>query len=152
MEVEPGTHFLYNTLGTYMLSAIITKVTGMPAGEYLRPRLFEPLGIEDWWWEACPKGFHTGGFGLNLRTGDIAKFGQFLLQKGMWDGKQLLNPEWIGEATSYQVKNFGEKDWGSGYGYQFWRCSAEGVFRGDGACGQLRRKTLQRERKAAKER
>jgi len=137
IPLEPGSRFLYNTAATYVLSAVLQKVTGMPTGEYLRPRLFEPLGIEDWWWESCPKGIHTGGFGLNIHTRDIARFGQFLLQKGMWEGRQLLDPAWIAEATAYQVKNFGEKDWGAGYGYQFWQCVPEGVFRGDGAFGQL---------------
>lgn len=137
IELEPGSRFLYNTASTYMLSAVIQKVTGLQTGEYLRPRLFEPLGITDWWWEVCPKGIHTGGFGLNLRTSDLAKFGQFLLQRGMWEGKQLLNPEWIDEATGFQIQNFGERDWGAGYGYQFWRCTPEGVYRGDGAFGQL---------------
>ena len=137
LELEPGSRFLYNTAATYMLSAVIQKVTGLQTGEYLRPRLFEPLGIRDWWWEVCPQGIHTGGFGLNLRTSDLAKFGQFLLQRGMWEGRQLLNPEWIDEASSLQAQNFGEKDWGAGYGYQFWRCTQEDVYRGDGAFGQL---------------
>lgn len=134
---EPGSCFLYNTPATYMLSAIIQKVTGMNTGDYLSPRLFEPLGIENWWWEACPAGIHMGGIGLNLTTSDIAKFGQFLLQKGMWNGKQLLNSAWIEEATGFQIQNGGERDWGMGYGYQFWRCEPESVYRGDGAYGQL---------------
>lgn len=137
IPLEPGSRFVYNTAATYMLSAVLQKATGLQTGEYLRPRLFEPLGIEDWWWETCPQGIHTGGFGLNLRTEDIAKFGQFLLQRGMWEGKQLLSPEWIDQAAAFQIQNTGEKDWGMGYGYQFWRCVPRDAYRGDGAFGQL---------------
>ena len=121
---------------TYMLSAILQKRTGETLTRYLTPRLFRPLGIPVPQWDSDPDGVNLGGFGLNLDTRSIARFGQFLLQKGCWNGRQLLNPEWIEEATSFQVENFGEKDWGQGYGYQFWRCVPEGVYRGDGACGQ----------------
>ncbi len=79
---KPGTHFLYNTSATYMLSAIVQKATGMTVLDYLKPRLFEPLGIEHPTWETSPQGISTGGFGLSIRTEDIAKFGQLYLQKG----------------------------------------------------------------------
>jgi hypothetical protein len=120
-----------------MLSAIVQKLTGMRLTEYLKPRLFEPLGIEDIWWEVSPEGINTGGFGLNVKTEDIAKFGQMYLQKGMWQGKQLLPEAWIAEATSKQVSNgsIPTSDWEQGYGYQFWRCR-HGAYRGDGAFGQ----------------
>lgn len=137
LPLEPGSHFLYNTAATYMVSAVLQKVTGLQTGEYLRPRLFEPLGIRNWWWETCPQGIHTGGFGLNLSTGDIAKFGQFLLQRGVWEGRRLLDPAWIDEATAFQIQNTGTRDWGAGYGYQFWRCTPVEAYRGDGAFGQL---------------
>lgn len=137
VPLEPGSRFLYNTAATYMVSAVLQKASGLQTGEYLRPRLFEPLGIRDWWWETCPQGVHTGGFGLNLCTGDIAKFGQFLLQRGMWNGRQLLDPAWIDQASAFQIQNTGERDWGAGYGYQFWRCVPQDVYRGDGAFGQL---------------
>lgn len=134
---EPGSHFLYNTFATYMLSAILTSVAGQTVRDYLEPRLFAPLGITDIWWETCPKGISTGGFGLNVKTEDIAKFSTFLLQKGQWEGRQLLNPEWIEEATAYHIPNYGATpDWRSGYGYQFWRCQIPGIYRGDGAFGQ----------------
>lgn len=137
IDMEPGSRFLYNTPATYMLSAILQKVTGITTFEYLKPRLFEPLGIENIWWETCPKGISTGGYGLNLKTEDIAKFAVFLLQKGQWEGRQLLNPEWIEEASSWHIQNHGSTpDWQSGYGYQFWRCAVDGVYRGDGAFGQ----------------
>ncbi|HZY80459.1 MAG TPA: serine hydrolase, partial [Cyclobacteriaceae bacterium] len=142
VEYEPGTHFLYNTGATYMQSAIVQKTTGKSVLEYLKPRLFEPLGIAGMDWETDPKGISTGGYGLRVRTEDIAKFGQLYLQKGMWDNKQLIPAEWIAQATSKQVDNAPanptrpneENDWAQGYGFQFWRCTHNAV-RGDGAFG-----------------
>jgi CubicO group peptidase (beta-lactamase class C family)/lysophospholipase L1-like esterase len=134
---KPGTHFLYNTPATYMQSAIVQKATGTKLIDYLRPRLFEPLGIEEPTWEESPQGISTGGYGLSVRTEDIAKFGQLYLQKGQWHGKQLVSPDWIIEATSRQTSNGSSptSDWDQGYGYQFWRCR-HGAYRGDGAFGQ----------------
>ena len=138
---EPGSLFHYNSMATYMLSAVVQKVTGQRVLDYLRPRLFDPLGIDapDLHWEQSPEGIDCGGWGLFLRTEDIAKMGQFLLQKGEWEGKQLLYSDWIQKAGSPQIDNSlntGWLDWDQGYGYQFWMCSEEGVFRGDGAKGQ----------------
>lgn len=134
---KPGTHFLYNTSATYMQSAIVQKATGATLLDYLRPRLFEPLGIQDPVWETSPQGVSTGGYGLSLRTEDIARFGQLYLQKGQWEGKQLVPESWIREATARQVANGSNpaSDWDVGYGYQFWRCR-HGAYRGDGAFGQ----------------
>lgn len=137
VDLEPGSLFVYNTPATYMLSAVIQKVTKMTTFEYLQPRLFGPLDISDIWWETCPKGISAGGFGLNIKTEDIAKFGTFLLNKGVWEGKQLLNSPWIEEAAAKHIDNNSDSpDWKQGYGYQFWRCQPEGTFRGDGAFGQ----------------
>jgi CubicO group peptidase (beta-lactamase class C family) len=139
---KPGTHFQYNTMGSYTLSAIVTKVTGQTALEFLKPRLFEPLGIENPEWGSSPEGNSLGGYGLKLCTEDIAKFGQLYLQKGKWNGKQLIPEKWIELATSKQVPNDQEShskigiDWVQGYGFQFWRCT-HNAFRGDGAGGQL---------------
>jgi CubicO group peptidase (beta-lactamase class C family) len=134
---KPGTHFLYNTSGTYMLSAIVQKATGQTVLDYLRPRLFEPLGIEHPTWETSPQGISAGGYGLSIRTEDIAKFGQLYLQKGRWQGKQLVPQAWIEAATARQTSNGSNpaSDWDQGYGYQFWRCR-HGAYRGDGAFGQ----------------
>lgn len=138
VPLEPGTHFLYNTTGTYMLSAVITRVTGRSVMDYLKPRLFEPLGITDIHWETCPRGISAGGFGLNLHTEDIAKFGQLMLQRGMWEGRRIIDSAWVDEATAWHIQNHGNTiDWRSGYGYQFWRCSKPDTYRGDGAYGQL---------------
>lgn len=135
---KPGTHFLYNTAATYMLSAIVQKATGMTVLDYLRPRLFEPLGIEHPTWGTSPQGITLGGYGLSIRTEDIARFGQLYLQKGRWNGKQLVPEAWIDAATARQTSNGSnpESDWDQGYGYQFWR-SRHGAFRGDGAFGQF---------------
>ena len=135
---KPGTHFLYNTSGTYMLSAIVQKATGMTVLDYLRPRLFEPLGIEHPTWETSPQGISAGGFGLSIRTEDIARFGQLYLQRGKWQGKQLVPEAWVEAATARQTSNGSkpDSDWDQGYGYQFWRCR-HGAFRGDGAFGQF---------------
>ena len=133
---QPGTHFLYNSGASYMLSAIVQKTTGMKLVDYLEPRLFEPLGIEDAAWDESPQGFNMGGFGLNIKTEDIARFGQLYLQKGMWEGRRILSEAWVDEATKFQIANAGSTvDWQQGYGYQFWRCQ-HNAYRGDGAFGQ----------------
>lgn len=137
VQYAPGTHFVYNTGATYMLSAIVQKTTGQKIIDYLEPRLFEPLGIKNAAWTDSPQGITAGGIGLSITTEDIAKFGQLYLQKGMWQGKQLLSEAWVNEATSLQISNDSHPnpDWGQGYGYQFWRCR-HGAYRGDGVFGQ----------------
>ncbi len=135
---KPGTKFVYNSQATYMQSAIVQKVTGKTVLEYLQPRLFEPLGIKNPTWDKSPQGVSIGGWGLFIKTEDIAKFGQLYLQKGKWNGKQLIPQDWVEVATSKQVEN-GPKpnsDWGQGYGYQFWK-SRYGAYRGDGKDGQF---------------
>lgn len=139
---QPGTHFLYNTMGTYVLSSIITRVTGQTALEYLKPRIFSPLGITNPRWDASPEGNSLGGYGLYLRTEDIAKLGQLYLQKGKWNGKQLVPRKWVEQASSKQIDNDKEShaqigaDWKEGCGFQFWRCR-HNAFRADGAGGQF---------------
>lgn len=137
VDYPPGTHFVYNSGASYMLSAIVQQVTRQTLLEYLRPRLFEPLGIEGAAWEICPQGINTGGWGLSIRTEDIARFGQMYLRKGIWNGKRILSETWVEEATASHISNGdgGENDWTQGYGYQFWRCR-HGAYRGDGAFGQ----------------
>lgn len=141
---RPGTKFLYNSLATFMLSAIVQKVTGEKIIDYLKPRFFIPLGIEGIDWEVNSMGINTGGWGLRLKTEDIAKVGQFYLQKGIWNGIRLLPQEWIEEATTIKIEQAphltkAEKDasdWMQGYCYQFWRCR-NNAYRGDGAFGQF---------------
>jgi CubicO group peptidase (beta-lactamase class C family) len=140
---EPGTQFLYNSLGTYMLSAIITKVTGQRLVDYLKPRLFDPLGIIGMDWEEDTKGNNAGGWGLRIKTEDMARFTTFFLQKGKWNGRQLLDESWINEASTAHIlqdpkapqSKKDSSDWLQGYGYQMWRCR-NNAYRGDGAFGQ----------------
>lgn len=138
----PGTHFVYNSGASYMLSAIVQRITGERMLHYLTPRLFAPLGIEGATWQQCPRGIDTGGWGLSIRTEDIAKFGQLYLQNGMWAGQRILSEAWVNEATSKHIDNANPADpmqpmdWAQGYGYQFWRCQ-HNAYRGDGAFGQF---------------
>ena len=143
---QPGTKFLYNTLATYMLSAIVQKVTGMTTLDYLKPRLLDPLHINGIDWESDQKGINVGGWGIRVKTEDMAKLGLLYLNKGKFEGKQILPAAWVEEATRKHIdqepdasedkKSNGQyADWLQGYGYQFWR-SRNGAFRGDGAYGQ----------------
>ncbi len=135
---EPGSTFVYNTGATYMLAAILHKTTGEDLLRYLEQRLFAPLGISGITSTLSPQGVHAGGYGMSMKTEDIAKFGQLLLQKGVWQGKPLLPSGWTKEATVKHISNEDNQkmDWAQGYGYQFWMCS-NGAYRGDGAFGQL---------------
>jgi hypothetical protein len=140
---EPGSVFLYNSAATYMLSAIIQKVTGETLMDYLTPRLFEPLEIEGADWESDPQGINTGGWGLRIKTEDMAKLGQLYLQKGKWNGIRILPKTWIKEATTAKIvqkpdiseEQRSKDDWAQGYCYQIWRCR-NNAFRADGAFGQ----------------
>jgi CubicO group peptidase (beta-lactamase class C family) len=133
---KPGSQFMYNSGASFMLSAIIKKVTGLTAHEYLRPRLYKPLNITNTTWGENWEGINMGASHLRMPTEDIAKFGQLYLQKGAWNGKQIISKEWVAEASSKQIEN-GKNDssWGYGYGYQFW-LNPPGGFRADGAFGQ----------------
>ena len=150
---EPGTHFCYNSLGTYVLSYIVQKVTGESVLDYLTPRIFEPLGIDKPTWEADSRGVTCGGWGLSLKTEDMAKFGQLLLQKGKWGDKQLIPADFVDEMGKAQVEcapagiriedaetvsgiPASENDWRQGYGFQTWINKVDG-FRADGAGGQF---------------
>lgn len=147
-KFTPGTIYKYNSCDTYLLAAIITKVTRKSLDKYLNEKLFKPLGIKDWYWEKSADGICCGGWGLYLSPESLAKAGQFLLQKGQWKGKQLLNASYIEEATKIQIPQFypGEykpsveatfptSDWYQGYGYQFWVCT-HGAYRMSGAYNQ----------------
>lgn len=143
---KPGTRFVYNSLATYMLSAIVQRVTGQKVLDYLYPRLLRPLGITGAEWQTSPTGINTGGWGLFIKTEDMAKMGQFLLQKGKWKGKQLLTAAWFDEASKAHITqppvwvkagtDWKESDWVQGYGYQMWR-SRHNSYRADGANGQF---------------
>ena len=151
---KPGELFVYNSLGTYILSAIITKLSGESLLDYLTPRLFEPLGIEKPVWEADKYGINAGGWGLELKTEDMAKMGLLLLQNGKLGRKQLIPAKWVEAMSSKHIEcapagvriEEAEEvcgipaeinDWRQGYCYQMWRCVPEGSFRADGAGGQF---------------
>jgi len=148
---KPGKFYLYNSMGTYILSAIVQKVTGEKVVDYLNTRLFQPLRIDRPRWEESPQGINCGGWGLYLKTEDLAKMGLLLLQKGKWNGKQLIPAKWAAEMSKKQVESINPgtrieqaaergmtketSDWMQGYGYQMWRCRP-GCYRADGARGQ----------------
>ena len=148
---EPGTQYHYNSMNTYILSAIVTKVTGKKMADYLNEKLFEPLGIDDYYWCESPQGINTGGWGLYITTESFAKMGQFILQKGEWNGEQLLCAEWFDKATYPHIMQYQNKvtdparleelkksrnQWEQGYAYQMWNCP-DGAVRMHGANGQL---------------
>lgn len=132
---EPGEFFEYNSMNTYMLSAAVTEVAGEPLVEYLRPRLFTPLGITRVFWETCPKGNNKGGWGLFLCAEDMAKLGQLYLDGGKWNGQQIIPEEWVKESVSAKVVPPEETGF-PGYGYQIWSCKREGQFAFNGMLGQ----------------
>ena len=148
---KPGEYYLYNSVGTYMLSAIVQQVTGEKLIDYLDTRLFQPLHIARPEWEESPQGINCGGWGLQLKTEDMAKMGQIFLQEGKWNGKQIVPAEWLKEMSSYQVPsapsgtrfedlekaglNKDNNEWVQGYGYQMWICR-HNAYRADGFAGQ----------------
>jgi Beta-lactamase len=140
---KPGTDFFYNSLGSFILSAIVQKVTGQKEIDYLKPRLFDPLGITGMDWEENLMSINIGGWGLRVKTEDMAKLGQLYLQKGMWNGNQILPAAWIEEATTGKIIQHpalsqaakDSSDWEQGYAYHIWR-SRHHTYRADGAFGQ----------------
>ena len=145
IDREPGTGFKYDSGATHLLAAIVEKVSGRPMMDFLRERLFDPLGMRSPWSTVSPTGVACGGWGMNMTTRDLARFGQFLLQEGRWGDRQLLSREWVRLATGRQTwsggivvhsKTIGSgSDWNQGYGFQFWRCRHD-AYRADGAAGQ----------------
>ena len=161
LQYEPGSCYCYNSLGTYVLSAAVQKVTGQKVVDYLDSRLWKPLGIKKPFWQESPSGVNTGGWGLYLKTEDLARMGLCLLNGGEFNGKQVIPADWVKEMSANQVpcvnagmnermlreiqahpehpayKSFlpENNDWVQGYGYQMWRCR-HGAFRADGANGQ----------------
>jgi CubicO group peptidase (beta-lactamase class C family) len=137
VKYPPGTRFVYNSGATYMLSALTQKRCGLPVLDYLKPRLFDPLGFAPVFWDRSPQGINTGGWGFMVTLEDIAKFGLLYLNRGVWRGRRIIAESWVDEASLPHADNSitgSGPDWSRGYGYQFWR-SRYG-FRGDGAYGQ----------------
>jgi CubicO group peptidase (beta-lactamase class C family) len=144
IEDTPGANFRYNSMATFMLAAIVEKTSGQKLTQYLQTRLFGPLAITGYRWEESPEGIATGGWGLHIKTEDMAKLGQLFLQNGVWNGEQLLPPGWAEEASTWKIASGPsgnetmadpESDWTQGYCYQMWR-SRHNSFRADGANGQ----------------
>lgn len=143
---EPGTCFKYDSDATYMLAAIAEKRTDMPMLSYLMWKMFDKIGIKEAWTTHSPQGIACGGWGMSMTTREMARFGQLYLQKGVWNGEQILSSEWVALATARQTwcngitiqsQTIGSgSDWNQGYGFQFWRCR-HGAYRADGAAGQL---------------
>lgn len=138
---RPGTKFFYNSMCSHLLSCLVQKVTGQKLSQYLKENLFQPLGIRDFYWEEDRQGHTLGGFGLHLKTADLAKFGVCILNEGVCAGRQIIPAEWIREATAKQMENASEypasrSENRQGYGYQFWRCTHD-AFRCSGLHGQL---------------
>jgi len=139
VELTPGSQFVYDSGASYLLSAIVQRLTGERLLDYLGPRLFEPLGIVGATWEQSPNGIDAGGWGLSLTTEDIAAFGQTYLDGGRFGGAQVVPADWVAAATALQVENGDHRpgdDDSHGYGFQFWRCQ-HGAYRADGAFGQV---------------
>ena len=132
ITVNPGENFLYNSLNTYVLSAIITERTGQTLTEYLEPRLFAPLGITRYFWETCPKGITKGGWGLFLCAEAMAKLGQLYLQKGKWNGQQIIPEFWVEVSTAKHKESI---EGTYGYGYQIWMEARPGSFEFNGMLG-----------------
>jgi CubicO group peptidase (beta-lactamase class C family) len=139
LDRRPGERFVYDTGATYMLSALMQQVTGQTLRAYTMARLFKPLGIENPRWDICPMGKTLGGAGLHLTVAEICRFGTMLLNRGEWQGMQLVPASYLAQATTKQIET-GEGrsgvDWTLGYGYQFWICR-HNAYRGDGADGQF---------------
>lgn len=146
---EPGTRFAYNSMNTYLLSVIVSRVTGKRLDDYLNEKLFTPLGITEYTWTPSPQNYSAGGWGLYITTEDFAKMGVFMMDKGVWNGKRLLDENWFEEGMSAQIMQYAGQDlseeeiavlkqdeWNHGYGYQMW-ISSDGAPRLDGAGGQI---------------
>ena len=143
---QPGTGFKYDSDATYVLAAIVEKKSGMKMMDYLKVKMFDKIGIEKAWTTFSPQGIPCGGWGMNMTTRELARFGQLYLQKGWWNGENLISPLWVTLATTRHTwsgwqyvgaqKLGAGNDWEQGYGFQFWRCT-HGAYRADGAAGQL---------------
>lgn len=136
---QSGEKFYYNNGASYILAVIFQKVMGMRVDVFLSERLFEPLGFGHWYWQRCPKGYNTGGYGLNILTEDIGKIGVCLLNGGMYEGESIIPKPWIEAMTTFKVATSEEEEQAykhGGYGYQIWMERGK-AFRADGAFGQI---------------
>lgn len=144
LDFEPGSRFKYNSMNTYLCADIVQRVTGMKLVDYLKDKLFDPIGIapETYLWDETKAGVNFGGWGLHITAESLAKAGLFMLHRGVWNGTRLLQDSWFDEAMSPQIIQGGGEidptnDWNCGYGYQMWACQRPGAYRFDGAWGQF---------------
>lgn len=149
-DCAPGTKFSYNSTDTFLLSVIVSRLTGKSLADFLDEKLFKPLGIKEYICHTSPEGYGCGGWGFFMNAESLAKIGQFMLQKGEWNGRQLLSREWVEEASAPQIKIYAghditeqqvvdteaKLDGATGYCYQMWQCRFGG-YRFDGAFGQF---------------
>ncbi len=138
----PGEHFFYDSMATYMLSAIVQRVMGKTVLQLLCERIFEPLHITEVDWEISPEGINTGGWGMRIQAESLAKVGILMLQRGQWEGRQLVPEQWIDEMTQKRINydnanGQAPTDGNQGYCYQLWRCKWPTAYRMDGAHGQF---------------
>ena len=132
-------HFTYNNGASYMLSLIVQKKSGMTLRDYLMPRIFEPLQIEDPEWDMEIQGHCLGAIGLHLTTEELSRGGQLLLNGGRWNGRQLIPEAYVKAMGSKQVDNShweGDVESQQGYGYQMWLSTYPGAYRMDGMFSQ----------------
>lgn len=122
MAYEPGEVFVYNSGASQFLSVIVKKATGLYIDEYAEKYLFQPLGINDYYWKKTPGGWPDTEGGLYLKAEDLAKIGYLVLHEGVWEGQQIVPKEWVDEMTSPKVADISPEDpnWNDGYGYQWW--------------------------------
>ena len=132
MVAAPGTTFNYNTGASHLLSAIIQRATNMSTVDFANQYLFGPLSIEESFWVEDPQGVAGGGDNLYLRPRDMAKIGYLFLNKGNWEGKQIISENWVRTSTSVFVNLGGELD----YGYQWWIDADDDLYRALGYGGQ----------------
>ena len=141
VDAEPGSLFQYDSMCTFMLSAIVQRMTGQTMLEYLQKKLFEPMHITVADWETSPDGINTGGWGLRVQAETMAKLGLLLLNEGKWNGEQLVSADYVKAACSRLIDGGAKEtvpatDGNQGYGYQVWQSKWPGSYRADGAMGQ----------------
>ncbi|MBQ7433379.1 MAG: serine hydrolase [Lachnospiraceae bacterium] len=119
VDYNAPAEFAYSNIPAYLVGVAVTNAVGMHLADYLQPRLFAPLGIQDPVWQDSPEGYFYGASGMQLTVHELSLLGQLYLQQGNWQGTQILSREWVREATRCQIANRE-----GGYGYYFWRYGA----------------------------
>ena len=142
LELKPGQKFVYNNSLPHLISRMITKLTGENLLDWLKPRLFDPLGIHNPQWGTDPLGYTCGPGGLQLTSEEFSRIAQLCLHQGRWKEKQLISKDYMLQATSKQIENAADgqldtNDLNAGYGYFFWRNHRDNAYYLFGWAGQL---------------